>query len=204
MKPEFSNISSGIAFRRTLIWCPIILSCLALGGVPFQPLHQLRKAEGELSQALENLEERDSLASQLDDFEETSDLTVIREGVRSLQSLTPNSLTAIEINSVIRYLASIASVDIQSLTISDPKNLGFDAFSYGTAMREIELAATAKISNLLFLLDSIREFGYPAAVLGMTMSRKQAVDRKFTIMLKLGFFQKGPTSMPTAQIVDNF
>jgi hypothetical protein len=185
---QLTNRGRMLELRQARLIVPMALGLLALVGVTARPSLEAQAARSELEAAKTRLGEREREAALLRSLRETASLERAQAGLAGLRELLPASVPDVLAHGALRESARLAGVELTGLRIGETLAGGLSADQDRVRALAATLAGRARLSQIAALLEQLKAFGLPAAVLEFSVSREVALHDVFEFELDLGLF----------------
>lgn len=182
---QLTNRNRALVPSHARLLVPLTLVALALAGVTARPSLEARAARAELEAAKARLGEREREAALLAALRDNGSLERARVGLVGLRDLLPARVSDLLAHGALRESARRAGVELTGLRIGEPLDADLGVEDESLRALPATLGGHARLSQIVALVEHLKAFGLPAAVLEISVMRPEPRQDVFEFELDL-------------------
>ncbi len=189
---EVSNLKNGHAARAAALLVPTGFVILALSGVAAKPAMGLKHARDSRELARQRAERCELERERFAEFEAARGFERLSEAVARIDGLVPQRISELDAHSAVRVVAEAHGLALESVSVGELVDPGLPRADDMVAMQRIQVSGVGELTDAVATVATLRELGFPVAVLECTFTRVREPSTSFSMYVTLGLFQSVP------------
>lgn len=187
---RIDNLRGGRISRAALILVPTLFAILGPMGVVASPFLSYGKTKLEVGVLSSDSATLRTTLAENPELLDGDARAKVRERICELDACVPRGNSPVLLHSLVRLLAEKAGVELESLTLSDATDAGFETLDDAITERAVRLRGNGPMSALLALPKTLASLGFPNTVTSLELVRADSSEPTFDLALTLSLFER--------------